>query len=521
MTAQVIQVTSTSLREAALADAGPAGRSSLPARLAMLLLFLAAMAAFAVVVFGPERNQPLWLDEAWTIAIAGQRSWADVYHQVYWDVNAPLYYLLMHLWQGLFGLSDLSLRLPSLTFAALAPLAVALWPVEGLPAAERLCWAAVAALWFPGLSFAQEARCYSLLLLLSTLQCLAYLRLMRAPDVRWAAAWAGLAALSILTHYDAILCAAVQGLLFLAVHRMRAVRTWPAALAFVPAFGWLAYHMPRIVQFARPDIAWYSVLRPRNLSDVLGFLAGRPQSLWALLVVALGALTLRFAWPRRWTRRMGGGRRIGLHVWAPVLAGVASAALLTAVGFFRPSFAYRYLTPDVPGVLLGLVLATRLLGGRGALAAMCELVLALGGVAAWRAAAGDSMAPHAYTYEIASRALEASHPRRLVFLWDHPVDPIEHPEQLAAAGGAFFRRDGDPVPVDPVVLRPGQEPNARLMAEAAAPGSAILWVYDVAVKGTAAIRHRPAIQALDPGWTCRNFGRGRFGVYACTQGGRE
>ena len=476
----------------------------------MLVLLGLVMATAAVLVLGLERGDPLWLDEAWTIAVAGQPTWGGFYRQVYGDVNAPFYLLVIHLWQAVFGLSDLSLRLPSLIFAAATPLVIAVSRVEGLPTAERLAWAAITLLWFPLLSYAQEARCYALLMLLGALQCVAFLRLLQAPDMGAAAVWSGLAALSILTHYDALIPCAVQGLIYLAVHRMRAVRTWPAALLFLPTFGWFAWHLPRVVQFARPDIAWYSPLRWSDAELVAGFLAGRREMLWGLLVVAMGALTLRFAWPRR--VRAPAPRA---YLWLAPLAAVLGAAILIVVGVFRPSFAYRYLTPDAPGLLLGVVLLTRLLVGRRSGLALAELVLAFLAVSAWRVWAGDRVAPHRYNYEYASRALEAAHARRLVFLWDHPVDPILHPDQLQAAGGAFFRRDGDPIPVDPVVLKPDEDPNARLIHEAAPPGSAILWVYDVAVRGTAAIDDPPEIGQRDPAFACRQFGRGRFGVYAC------
>ena len=128
------------------------------------------------------------------------------------------------------------------------------------------------------------------------------------------------------------------------------------------------------------------------------------------------------------------------------------------------------------------------------------------------------MAPHRYNYEIASEDLEDHDPSRLVFLWDHPVDPILHPEQLQAAGGAFFQRDGYPVAVDPVVLKAGEDPNRRLLREAEPPGSAILWLYDRVVRGTAAVRRPPRIAQLDPAWSCTQYGRGRFGVYACVKG---
>jgi hypothetical protein len=53
-----------------------------------------------------------------------------------------------------------------------------------------------------------------------------------------------------------------------------------------------------------------------------------------------------------------------------------------------------------------------------------------------------------------------------------------------------------------------------LLAGAAQPHSVILWVYDVAVHGTAAVDFPPDITTLDPAWTCRHSGE-RFGILAC------
>jgi hypothetical protein len=488
-----------------------AGFSALLAPILFALAFITAL----VLEFWLQRGEPLWLDEAWTIGIAGPASWIDFFHQVYWDVNAPLYYLVMYLWQGVFGQSDLAMRAPSLIVAVATPLVLALSRVEGLGHTERLTWASVTALWFPALCYAQEARSYALLLFISTLQTLAFIRLLQAPNTGRATVWAAFGALAILTHYDAIFLGAVQGLIYLAAHRLRAVRTWPAALAFVPAFGWLLYHLPRIVQFARPDIAWYSVLDIDDLTDDLLHLMGERQC-WVLLAVGLLAVGLRFV-P---LFRSETGRRDALSnsvapVWLAALAAVISATALIVIGFLRPSFAPRYLTPDGPGVLLGIVILIAGIAGRRAAWALGVLVIALGVAVGAQMAMGERMAPRGYNYERASQLLEKVHPKHLVFLWDHPVDPIEHPEQLAAAGDAFFRRDGVKLTVDPVILKPGEDPNRRLLAGAAQPHSVILWVYDVAVHGTAAADFPPEITTLDPAWTCRHGGGDRFGILAC------
>jgi hypothetical protein len=448
------------------------------------------------------------------MGIAGPAPWIDFFHQVYWDVNAPLYYLLMYCWQDVFGQSDLAMRAPSLIFAVATPLLVAFSRVEGLGRTERLTWASVMALWFPALCFAQEARSYALLLLLCTCQTLAFVRLLQRPSTARATIWAAVAALAILTHYDSIFLGAAQGLIYLAVHRLRAARTWPAALAFAPAFGWLAYHLPRIVQFARPGIAWYSLLDVDDLTDSLVYVMGRHQC-WVLLAVGLFAVGLRFIplWPPAKPGRNAAPAGAA-PLWLAVLAAVLSATALIVIGFLRPSFSPRYLTPDGPGVLLGIVLLIGALAGRRAAWALGAMVIGLGAAVADQLIAGERMAPLNYNYERASQILEKVHPKHLVFLWDNPVDPVEHPEQLAVAGDAFFRRDGVNLTVDPVILKPGEDPNRRLLAGAAAPHSVILWVYDVAVHDTAATDFPPQITTLDPAWTCRHGGP-RFGVLAC------
>ena len=112
--------------EARLRAAGLAavwdGRWIMPA--AALLIAEAA----GVLEVGLEGRDPLWLDESWTGGIIGQPSWRAAFHQIYADVNAPLYYVLMRVWSGLAGLSDAALRAPSLVFAFAVPLVAALVP---------------------------------------------------------------------------------------------------------------------------------------------------------------------------------------------------------------------------------------------------------------------------------------------------------------------------------------------------------------------------------------------------------
>ena len=527
-----------------------------------------AVAAIALaLVLGVERRDAFWLDESWTGGIIAQPTWRAAFQQIYWDVNAPLYYVLIRLWSTVFGLSDWALRAPSLIAALATPLLTALAPSPGLTRAQRLAWSAVLAFWFPALCYAAEARCYALLLLVSTAQTLAFMRLIQAPRTGRVVVWATLAALAILTHYDALYLGAAQGLVYLARAPRRAVASWPAALAFIPAFGWLAFHAPRIAEFARPDIAWYAPLHLAELPLIGAYLAdgGEAMPKW-LAALALSAVTLRLLPLPRWIERSGGPAdlphaRVGQYgrsqgggrpaaegalaalsrsvsdpfgatspsrmgriseAVSPALWAIAAAALaavvLVAVGFLRPSFTFRYLTPCAPGLLLGLVVLARgLAGRRGEVVALTMLGAVYLGVSGWMLTHHLRMAPRRYNFETASAALARSRPSRLVFLWDHPVDPILHPGQLAALGGFFLHRAGEPTPVDAVILKPGEDPNPRLVAGAQAPGSAILWLYDRVVRGTAANARPPDLVRLDPRLRCRDFGSVRFGVLACVR----
>jgi hypothetical protein len=460
-------------------------------------------------------RQPLWLDETWTGAIAAQQSFGDLARHIYLDVNAPLYYLAINAWAHLFGLSDEALRAPSILIGIAVPLIVLFTPVEGLPRSARLTWAAILALWIPGLRFSAEARGYALLLLLCTGQTLAFVRLMQRPRLAEAAIWAGCSAMAILTHYYAILLGALQGLIYLGAHRERALRTWPAALLFLPAFGWLAFHAARVMEFTRPEIAWYPKLRFSRLGRVGEFLVGAKDLAWWLAAIPVAAGLGGFI-PGTGDPEARVSRRASF--WAAAAASVVGALIVLAVGFLRPSFVDRYLTPFIPGLALTVVLFAVVLNRRFALTYVAVIVAFAVAAAPW----AWRQAHHGwryYNWQIASQDLMRGQPERLVFLWDHPASAILKQDQLDAVGGFFFRRAGAPVEVRSVVVGRNDDPNPRLLAAAAPERSAIIWAYDVGVQGTAARRFPPRLRALDSRLTCRNYGNGSVGVVACDRFG--
>jgi hypothetical protein len=197
------------------------------------------------------------------------------------------------------------------------------------------------------------------------------------------------------------------------------------------------------------------------------------------------------------------------------LCSIAAAALAIGLGFLRPMFVPRYLTPFLPGVFLGVALLANRLSKRWHLAAISLVAIFFITSLVW--GVSPLRGENDFNFEAASRALMASHPKRLVFMWDTPLGVDR--SSFAGVGGFFFTRAGEEVAVDVVSVAKGQDPNRVLLDHAAPPRSVILWFYDSKVPGTAAIRFPPAISKVNPRWKCKDFGKGQFGVLACSREG--
>ncbi|MBX0330748.1 glycosyltransferase family 39 protein [Oscillochloris sp. ZM17-4] len=146
------------------------------------MLFLAAL---ALRVYRLDA-QSLWLDEGSSWQMAGM-PWGALLREMLSPTAAyPLYHLLLKAWVGVFGDSEIALRLPSAIAGAAAVPAIYLAGQEagggGQGAGARRYPLAAAAIMlispFP-LWYAQEAKAYSLLLLAAALLTWALLRALR------------------------------------------------------------------------------------------------------------------------------------------------------------------------------------------------------------------------------------------------------------------------------------------------------------------------------------------------------
>ena len=462
-----------------------AGRAILSA-----MLVAGALAVGAVRLWLVPGNG-LWSDESWTLMIVAQPGWRAFWHELWLDPNAPLYYLLLRIWTLAAGTGDAALLLPSLLFGAAAGVLPLLWRITGLSTVARACWGLMIACWVPGILFSVEARCYALLLLIATAQTIAFAAVLRQPDRRAAWRWTLLAALAMLTHYLAAFLLIGQAVMLLARWRGRAVACWPAGLALAPVAAWGLWHLPRLMHWATPGIAWYGRVTIAELWQFGAVTLGPITPVFPALVAAVIAMLLGAARGRPW------GDAVPRCV---VAAGLLALALAIGAGMLRPMLSPRYLTPVVPSVLLGLVLiAARVPQPRIGLALLLVPYLAFALKApALAAFVADQQSDG---WQDGAAIVAAARPDRLVFVIDNPVIAGADPHSLAQLGTVFLNRAGQ-WPDRRLVLPTGADDAVRRvrMAMAGAARPAILW-YGDRQRGVVAA-FPPAI-LQDPAWRCR------------------
>lgn len=110
--------------------------------------------------------QSLWADEGNSVALA-TRSLIQIARDAASDIHPPLYYLLLHLWVSLFGTSEIAIRSLSVFFSLLMVPLVALLARRLWGERAGLASAAFIAMSPFQVYYAQEARMYALLALLS------------------------------------------------------------------------------------------------------------------------------------------------------------------------------------------------------------------------------------------------------------------------------------------------------------------------------------------------------------------
>lgn len=132
----------------------------------VLFLFIIVVLG-GILRFSKLEYQSLWNDELASMNRINQNSLKEVIDATKKDVHPPLYYLLLFLWQKLYGSSIFSVRFLSAIFGVLSILAIFFLGKALYSDLEGLLSALILSISYFGIYYSQEVRGYSLLLLLS------------------------------------------------------------------------------------------------------------------------------------------------------------------------------------------------------------------------------------------------------------------------------------------------------------------------------------------------------------------
>jgi hypothetical protein len=166
---------------------------------------LAGLVVLALVLRAPLLGRSVWFDEA---CMSHQRigSWAQLVATLYVDIHPPLFVTFMHCWNGLFGDSALSMRLPAL-LCGLASIPAMWWTGRLLVGdAAALVAAALLAGSPVHIWYSAEARLYSPMLLCALLAVGCQVRLVAGAGGRrlWLLHWANVLVMLSLHYYLAV-----------------------------------------------------------------------------------------------------------------------------------------------------------------------------------------------------------------------------------------------------------------------------------------------------------------------------
>jgi 4-amino-4-deoxy-L-arabinose transferase-like glycosyltransferase len=256
-----------------------------------LILILLLAAGLRLYHIGSDS---LWFDEAASVRIVRQ-GFSTMLQSIRDDERIPpLHYLILHAWVRIFGHSEASVRLPS----ALAGIG-AVWVLYLL--ARRLFGvgpALVAALLLAvapfQIQYSQEARSYSLMLLLSLTSCWLFVRMLEEAESRSTeAAYVLASAAAIYAHLYALFTLIAQAVTYAVLWTRADKPRWPMRRWFIAQLAIAALFLPWLpitLRWARSVGSgfWLPPATARDLwTPYLAYVGGSMPLLIAVILLAI------------------------------------------------------------------------------------------------------------------------------------------------------------------------------------------------------------------------------------------
>ena len=320
--------------------------------LALILLFASGTAVRLLCLV----HKPFWFDECFSVEMAWL-DWRNFIHIMWWrEANMALYYLLLRLWLH-FGHTEFFIRSLSVVMAV-ATLPAIYW-LARLLYNRRVAVIATALLTFNAyhVRYSQEARTYTLYLLLATLSSCFLIVVLREPTRRNRIAYALTGILAVYAHFYALLLLVAHWLavrLLVGSGTSRDKELQEASISFQLRRTWIQIGvavLPLLIFVAKTGagpIRW--VHRP-SVHDFIAFCenlsGGNTWPLAAIFTVLCAAAVVPFRAHLR-------ARAQSFEVWRCqfLLLWLLFPVVLTLVlSIIRPVFLTRYLIFCLPALL--------------------------------------------------------------------------------------------------------------------------------------------------------------------------
>lgn len=278
-------------------------------------------------------HESLWFDEMASVRIA-QQDLATMLSFIKWEERIPpLHYLILHGWVRMFGVSEISVRFPSVLAGTAAVWAVYRLGSGLFGAGAGLTAALLMAVSGAQILYSQEARSYSLMVLLSVLSCDLFMRLIRRPTARRELVYVIVTTLLLYSHLYGVFAVAAQHVAYLVIRLRRGsaaldTRRWIVLNMAVAAL--FSPWIPVVVRWVRSvnTSFWQTPMTADEIAATYRLYLGSTAMTVACLALAvMGVVRLR--------RHVGLALVLGLAT-LPVIVPIL-VSILT-----RPTFTYRY-----------------------------------------------------------------------------------------------------------------------------------------------------------------------------------
>ena len=213
-------------------------------------------------------SESLWEDEINTLIKAQGGIWELLSGHL--DVaNPPVYDLFMHFWIRIFGISEVAMRLPSIIFGILSVLVIFYLGKELYNEETGLFSAFLLGISQFFISYMQEARSYSLLVLLSLLSCYLFIRFLKEKNNTVGLVYAVTIFIGLYVHYFMIFVIIVQNIFFVLSYKRfePSIKKWfliQTMVMILFSIWFLRIVLPNMVLENAPSIEW--IQRPDIIS---------------------------------------------------------------------------------------------------------------------------------------------------------------------------------------------------------------------------------------------------------------